>query len=152
MAIIETPRYEALLDDPDDYRPNSNIALAADIETADGDCVGDMCVLLENCAPGDRIPLHTHPIEEVILIEEGTADVRLGDERRTVRPGTVVFVPKGVPHGMDNAGRGVLRLRAVYSSTVVSLQYLERSPAPGTESDEPRYLSIDVRALAADQA
>jgi hypothetical protein len=146
MAIIETRHYERLIDDPDDYRPNSEFALLADAERSDGAFVQGMSMLFENCAPGDRIPLHTHPIEELIVIDEGAAEVVLGDERRSVGPGAVVFIPPGIAHGMRNAGDATLRLHAVFASTTISLEYLERNPAPGTEADPPQPpLAIDVR-------
>ncbi len=145
MAIIDTRHYEPLIDDPDDYRPNSEFALLADPERPDGTFVKGMSALFETCAPGDRIPLHTHPIEEIIVIEEGAAEVFLGDERRTVSAGAVVFIPTGVAHGMRNAGEANLRLHAVFASATITLEYLERNPAPGTESDPPQPpLSIDV--------
>jgi quercetin dioxygenase-like cupin family protein len=30
------------------------------------------------------VPLHTHPVDEVIVVAEGTAEVALGDEVRIV--------------------------------------------------------------------
>ncbi|MEX1254250.1 MAG: cupin domain-containing protein [Dehalococcoidia bacterium] len=145
MAIIEKRHYEPLIDDPDDYRPNSQLALLADPESQDGAFVKEMSILFETCAPGDRIPLHTHPIEEVIVIEEGEAEVSLGDERQTVGGGGVIFIPTGVAHGLRNAGEANLRLLAVFSSTTISLQYLNRNPAPGTEGNAPQPpVSIDV--------
>lgn len=148
MAIVVDRRYEPLLDDPDDYRPNSQIALVCDPETPSGEFVHDLVVLFENLAAGDRIPLHTHPMEEVIIIEEGSAEVTLGDERRVVEPGAVVFIPVGKPHGVRNATERLVRLHGVFPSSVVALQYIERNPAPGTEGDPPQPpLQINVREL-----
>jgi quercetin dioxygenase-like cupin family protein len=151
MSIVETRRYEPLTDDPDDYRPNSEVALLADPERPDGAFVQGMSMLFENCAPGDRIPVHTHPIEEVIVIEEGAAEVVLGNERRAVGPGAVIFIPSGVPHGMSNSGTATLRVHAVFASATISLEYLERNPAPGTEADPPQGpIAIDVREYQRD--
>jgi len=148
MAIVVDRRYEPLLDDPDDYRPNSQIALVCDPETPSGEFVHDLVVLFENLAAGDRIPLHTHPMEELIIIEEGSAEVTVGHERRVVGPGAVVFIPLGKPHGMRNATERPVRLHGVFPSSVVALQYIERNPAPGTEGEPPQPpLSINVREL-----
>ncbi len=151
MAIVVDRHYQAIaaLDDPDDYRPNSELALVCDPAAPAGNFVRGLTLLFENCAPGDRIPLHTHPHDEVIVIDEGTAEVVLGAERRAVGAGTVVFIPAGTPHGTRNTGSEVLRLHAIFPSAELELQYLERNPAPGTEDDPPQPpLTFDLRALA----
>ena len=103
---------------------------------------------IEEIAPGDRIPLHTHPINEVIVIDEGTPEVTLGDETREAGPGTVVFIPAGTPHGTRNASRRPVRLHAMFPSERIGIQYLERNPAPGTENVPPQpAFTIDARAL-----
>ena len=53
-------------------------------------------------AEGAAIPLHTHPIEEAIVVTEGALTVQLGDETLTVPAGSVVRVPPGVPHAFHN--------------------------------------------------
>jgi quercetin dioxygenase-like cupin family protein len=150
MAIIVDRHYVRVseMDDPDDYRLGSEIALVADPVRPGGDFVEGMCVLFENCGPGERIPLHTHPIEEVMIIEEGIAEVTLGDERRTVGAGATIFIPAGVAHGTRNTSDGVLRLHAIFPSSVIPIQYIERNPAPGTEGQPPQPLiSFDARDI-----
>jgi glyoxylate utilization-related uncharacterized protein len=146
MAVVTDPQYEPLLDDLDDYRPNSEFAIVCDPETPNGEFVHDLVLLFERLAPGDRIPLHTHPAEEVIVIDDGDAEVTLGDERRVVGPGAVVFIPAGKPHGLRNGTDTQVRLHGIFPSSVIDVQYLDRNPAPGTEGDPPRHLSINVRA------
>lgn len=53
-------------------------------------------------AEGAAIPLHTHPIEEAIVVTGGALTVQLGDETLTVPAGSVVRVPPGVPHAFHN--------------------------------------------------
>ena len=111
--------------------------------------VDDITLIIEEIAPGDRIPLHTHPISELIVIQEGNAEVTLGDEIQHVGPGTVVFIPAGTPHGTRNAGTSPIRILAMVPSERIGIQYLERNPAPGTESDAPQpAFTINARALA----
>src|SRR5690242_18957345 len=81
--------------DPDDWRPNSELAFAVD-ETA------DMLVFAERLAPGDEIPLHRHRIDEAVFYLAGVAEVRVGDETHEVRAGDIVFIPAGAPHGARN--------------------------------------------------
>jgi mannose-6-phosphate isomerase-like protein (cupin superfamily) len=147
MAIIEHRSYVPLVDDdPDDYRPNSSIALVLDPVRSDGKFVNGLTVLFERVAPGDRVPRHAHTIEEVVFIDAGTAEVVLGEERRTVGPGAVVFVPSGTPHQLRNVGPDPLHLHAVFPARTIPIQYLDRNPAPGTEEAEPQPpLDLDAR-------
>ena len=135
--------------DPDDYRPNSRWAVLVD-PVGSGKHVDDITLIVEEIAPGDRIPLHTHPINEVIAILEGAPTVTLGDETRELEAGSVVFVPAGVRHGTDNRGPHPVRLHAMFPSEQIGIEYLERNPAPGTEGDAPQpAFVIDARALGA---
>ena len=117
--------------DPDDWRPNSVFAVLSDDDA-------DVAVIVEEIAPGDRIPLHRHRIDEVILYEAGDADVRVGEETHRARGGDIVIVPAGAAHGTRNVGEDAVRLRAVFPSHRIDIEYLERNPAPGTEADEPQ--------------
>jgi quercetin dioxygenase-like cupin family protein len=133
--------------DPDDFRPNSRWALLVDLGST-GPHVDDITVIIEEIAPGDRIPLHTHPINEVIVVGAGTPDVTLGDETRHVGPGAVVFIPAGTVHGTRNAGAEPVRIHAVFPSEQIGIRYVERNPAPGTEGDDPQpAFTIDARAF-----
>jgi len=149
MGIVTERAYRPIVDDgdPDDYRPNSSIAMVLDPTRPDGQYVNGLMVLFERMAPGDRIPLHVHTIEELIIIDEGCAEVTLDQERRTVGAGSVVFIPAGVPHGTRNLGADVLLMHAVFPSHLLSIQYLDRNPAPGTEANAPQLpITYDMRA------
>lgn len=149
MAIISTYAFAPFDEsDPDDFRPNSKWALIVDPGRPDGAHVDNIAVIFEEIAAGDRIPLHTHPLHEVLVVDEGTPEVTLGDETQTVGPGTVVFIPAGTPHRTRNASPQPVRLHAMFPSEVIGIEYLERNPAPGTEGDSPQPpASLDVRAV-----
>jgi quercetin dioxygenase-like cupin family protein len=132
MGINEEPRLVPMVGDPDDHRPQSRWATLAD---ADVESLG---AIMEEIAPGDRIPLHTHPIDEVILYRSGSATITIGDDRCEVVPGTVAFIPRGTPHRTENVGIEPASVFAVFPSRTVGIRYLERNPAPGTEGDDPR--------------
>lgn len=135
MSIVEGYRFESMVGDPDDHRPDSAWALLVDAGD-DASRVDDLAVIAERIAPGDRIPLHVHRVSEVILAH-GPGRFRLGDEERAVGHDAVVFIPPGVPHGFHNDGPDPLPLQAVFPTTRVWMRYLERNPAPGTEGDAP---------------
>lgn len=98
-------------------------------------------MIIDDVAPGDRVPLHTHTTYEVVLVEGGRAEVTLEDETRVVSPGTIVFVPPGVAHGGCALAERV-RFVGVFPTSNVDISYLERNPAPGTEEDPPQSVSI----------
>jgi len=138
--IVEQARFEPMVGDPDDHRPNSRWAVLT------GEAVASLGAILEEIAPGDRIPLHTHPLDEVILYRSGTVAVTIGDVQRQIGAGTVAFVPAGTPHRAENVGTEPASLFAVFPSTTVGIGYLERNPAPGTEGDDPQPpMTIDFR-------
>jgi quercetin dioxygenase-like cupin family protein len=133
VTIVEGYRFEAMVGDPDDHRPETRWALLVDPGGPDGR-VDTLAVISERIAPGDRIPLHVHRDDEVVIVH-GSGRYRLGDDEREVADGAVVFIPAGVPHGLSNPGSEPLRLEGIFGTTRVWMRYLERNPAPGTEAD-----------------
>lgn len=51
---------------------------------------------------GASVPLHTHPIEEALVVMDGTLTIQLGDETIVAGPESVVRIPPGVPHALRN--------------------------------------------------
>ena len=149
MAFIESFTYSPFDEsDPDDFRPSSSWALLTDPGDAGGQ-VDNITVIFEEIGVGDCIPLHVHPIHEVIVFDDGTARVTLGDEKRDIGPGTVLFIPAGTPHGTANSGDRVVRMHAMFPSEQIGIEYLERNPAPGTEGDAPQpAFTIDARSAS----
>lgn len=150
MAIIDERDFQPLAheDDPDDYRPESELAVVLDPSRDGGGFVDGMAVFHERIAPGDRIPLHRHTVDEVLFVQEGRVEATVGDRRKTVGPGATVFIAAGEPHGFRNRSDGVAEVHAVFPATEITIHYLERNPAPGTEGDPPGPpLAYDVREL-----
>jgi quercetin dioxygenase-like cupin family protein len=131
VAIVSSFEYAPFDEsDPDDFRPNSRWALLVDPGDNSGVHVDDITVIVEEIAPGDRIPLHTHPINEVIVIGEGMPEIMLGDDVQEVGPGAVVFIRAGTPHGTRNTSTTPIRIHAMFPSERIGIEYLERNPAP----------------------
>ena len=152
MAIVPPPTLHSVDElpggpDPDDYRPGSALAFVSDPTSEDGRHVRSLSFIVERCGPGEHVPLHTHTTDEAIIIDEGEAEVVLGEHRARVASGTVVFVPAGTPHSWGNPGSGVVRGHGVFPTDVLDIHYLERNPAPGTEGQPPQpAMTIDLRA------
>jgi mannose-6-phosphate isomerase-like protein (cupin superfamily) len=121
--------------DPDDWRPGSRWALVSDDRA-------DIAIVVEEIGVGDAIPLHRHTIDEVLLYEAGDAEVRVDDETLAVRGGDIVVVPAGSAHGTRNVGSEPVRLKAVFPSHLIDIEYIERNPAPGTDGDRPQLPAV----------
>ncbi|GHO87092.1 cupin domain-containing protein [Dictyobacter formicarum] len=49
--------------------------------------------------PGKRNPLHLHPnCEELLYVISGECEHKLGDEIFSLAPGSVIRIPRGIPH------------------------------------------------------
>lgn len=136
MSIVDGYTYEPMVGDPDDHRPESEWALVVDPGDEAGR-VDDLALIKECIAPGDRIPLHVHRVNEVIMVR-GSGRYRLGDRVQDVTEGDVVFIPAGTPHELTNTGDKPLPIDAVFPTTRVWIRTLERNPAPGTEGAPPQ--------------
>jgi quercetin dioxygenase-like cupin family protein len=148
MSIVERPHFEPMVGDPDDHRPNTSWAIVADPVRTGAPYAKDLLVVIEQIANGDHIPLHTHPHDEAIVIARGTAEVRLGDDRRVVGENAVAMVPEGTPHSI-RAVDGAVRINAFFPTTRIGIAYLERNPAPGSEARAPAApYEIDVRSAS----
>jgi len=147
MSIVEPASMDPMVGDPDDHRPNTIWALIVDPGDGNGR-VASLAIIREAIAAGDRIPLHTHDVDEAITILDGEAEARLGDERRVVGPGTTIFIPAGTPHAAANISDTPVQIHAVFPATTIEIAMLERNPAPGTEGDAPRRSRYDLRTGA----
>ena len=136
MAIVEGYPFQPMVGDPDDHRPNTHWALVVDPGGPEGRVDG-FAVISERIAPGDRIPLHVHRDDELVIVH-GSGRYRLGDEVRDVTDGAIVFIPAGAAHGLENPGTEPLPIEGIFATTRVWLRYLHRNPAPGTDGDAPQ--------------
>ena len=71
-------------------------------------------------APGTAIPLHTHNVEESVLVLEGEAAAVVGQDSLELEAGDATWVPAGVPHRFANRGQGPMRIYWVYGGREVT--------------------------------
>lgn len=69
--------------------------------------------------PGAELPVHTDSAEELLVVVQGTAEARVGDEVGCITKHEVALVPPMVPHGLRNIGDDVLRIFGTFSSSTV---------------------------------
>ena len=63
---------------------------------------------------GGQVPWHNQEQEEVYFVVEGTGEMCLGGERRTITGGQMVYIPGGVFHQLTNIGDTPLRMIYCY--------------------------------------
>ena len=66
--------------------------------------------------PGAELGVHTDSAEELLIIVQGTAEARVGDEVGRIGRHEVALVPPMAPHGLRNIGDEVLRVLGTFSS------------------------------------
>ena len=77
-----------------------------------------LCIFEQWIAPGTGAPTHFHPVEEVLTVREGEAEMWLDQERITVSAGQSLIVPAYRMHGFRNSGTATLHIHAVLASPV----------------------------------
>jgi mannose-6-phosphate isomerase-like protein (cupin superfamily) len=72
---------------------------------------GAYVVIVGTFPPGQPAPpLHVHPhTDEAFYLGDGDATYRLGDRELPVTAGSLVFVPRGMPHTVWNSSDRPLR-------------------------------------------
>lgn len=63
---------------------------------------------------GGQVPWHSQEQEEIYFVLEGTGEMCLGEERRTLSVGQAVYIPSGVFHQLTNVGNTPLRMIYCY--------------------------------------
>jgi quercetin dioxygenase-like cupin family protein len=99
------------------------------------DTDGRFAVFEQTTPAGWGPPRHVHANEdEIVYVLDGSYEVSLGDERRTVSAGGCAILPRGIPHGFRNVGRTPARFVCVVTPGGLEEFFLEVarcSPAPG---------------------
>ncbi len=83
----------------------------------------------QRVAPGAGAPTHSHPVEEVLTVLAGEAEMWMDEERAIVSRGQSPIVPARRQHGFRNSGSTTLHLHAVLASPS-----FEATPEGATEA------------------
>jgi len=63
-----------------------------------------MMMVLNATLPGQTVPIHSHPHEQIGVVYRGEAILRIGNEERRVKKGDFYCIPANVPHGDTTLG------------------------------------------------
>lgn len=61
-------------------------------------------------APGATLPVHTTPVHATVVAMSGSGTVSIADKTVPLPEHGVVFLPKQIPHGVQNPGKTPLVL------------------------------------------
>ena len=75
--------------------------------------------------PGWEGRLHTHPVDISIQVTSGAVQVMIDDEVRTVRAGSTLLAPPGMPHKLVNHLWTPVVLLITYPSSDLETGFLE---------------------------
>jgi quercetin dioxygenase-like cupin family protein len=77
-----------------------------------------LCVFEQQVAPGAGAPTHRHPVEEVLTVLDGEAEVWMDGTRLTLSAGQSLVVPAQHFHGFRNSGTHTLHIHAILASPI----------------------------------
>ena len=109
---------------PEHWRPGVETRMLVSA----GKGAAQLCIFEQWIAPGTGAPTHWHPVEEVLTVREGEAEMWIDQALVTVTAGQSLIVPAGRKHGFRNSGTATLHLHAVLASPV-----FEATPEGATE-------------------
>jgi mannose-6-phosphate isomerase-like protein (cupin superfamily) len=77
-----------------------------------------LCIFEQWIAPGAGAATHAHPVEEVLTVREGEAEMWMEEQRLTVYSGQSLIVPANRKHGFRNSGTVTLHIHAALASPI----------------------------------
>ena len=108
------PPFQPILTDAGGGHTFTMLGTSMRLITTAGDSGGRYTVLEQVTPPGWGPPRHIHSREdEIFYVLEGSYDLHVGNERRTVSAGASATLPRGIPHGFRNVASAHSRLLCI---------------------------------------
>ena len=80
---------------------------------------------LIDAPPGEGPSLHSHPYEEIFVIQEGQVTFTVGDATIEATGGQILIAPAGTPHKFVNSGKTALRSINIHPISRMITEWLE---------------------------
>jgi quercetin dioxygenase-like cupin family protein len=77
-----------------------------------------LCIFEQWLAPAAGTPTHRHPVEEVLTVIAGEAEMWIYEKHIVLTGGQSLIVPAHRKHGFRNAGSATLHMHAVLASPI----------------------------------
>ncbi|MEI9803952.1 MAG: cupin domain-containing protein [Pseudolabrys sp.] len=100
------------------------------MRTSAANGASQLCLFEQWCDPGHGAPTHLHAVEEVLLVQDGQADVWIDDSHATLTKGQLLIVPAGRKHGFSNSGTGTLHILSTLAAPVFEAAYDDKRETP----------------------
>jgi mannose-6-phosphate isomerase-like protein (cupin superfamily) len=84
--------------------------------------------IIVEAQPGEGVKLHSHPYEEVFIIQEGQASFTVGSDTIEASAGQIVIAPANLPHKFVNSGTTTLRQVDIHASPRFITSWYDESP------------------------
>jgi quercetin dioxygenase-like cupin family protein len=88
--------------------------------------------------PGERVLLHTHPVEEALTFLAGSGEATLDEELVAIGPGVSLFIPPGVVHGFRNTGETTLHVLIVFQGPRFAATVICEEQTTSKSASHPR--------------
>ena len=82
-------------------------------------------LLINDAPPGSGPSLHSHPYEEIFVIQAGQATFTVGNATLEATGGQIVIAPAGIPHKFINSGKTPLRSINIHPISRMITEWLE---------------------------
>src|SRR5258708_26408059 len=99
---------------PEHWRPGVETRML--VSASNG--AAQLCIFEQWIAPGTGAPAHFHPVEEVLTVREGEAEMWLDEARVIVYAGQSLIVPARRMHSFPNSGTTTPHIPAVLASPI----------------------------------
>jgi len=83
-----------------------------------GNGATQLCIFEQWVAQAAGAPTHAHPVEEVLTVISGEADMWIDEKHVVLTEGQSLIVPAHQKHGFQNVGSEPLHIHAVLASAV----------------------------------
>ena len=99
--------------------------------------INNISFCTEDIIPGRKIRIHKHlNHDELIFIHKGSGIFTLDETNTEVKSGTVIFVPRGTWHGLENTGKENLLMVFGYSPAGFEGYFRENGTPAGMPAKE----------------
>lgn len=99
--------------------------------------IDGMSFCSEDIIPGRKLRVHKHLYnDEFIFIQNGDGIVTLDEKHTIVKTGTVIFIPRGVWHGIENTGKETMRMVFGYTPAGFEQYFLDNGTPVGKTAKE----------------
>ena len=83
----------------------------------------ELCIFEQWVDPATGAPTHSHPVEEVLTVIAGEAEMWIEDNRAVLTAGQSLIIPAHRKHGFRNTGTALLHVHAVLASPIFEASF-----------------------------